>query len=334
MIAASGRLDGDAPNSLRAFEPLFRGLRSAKAIKALEQIRRFARHSDVPILIEGETGTGKTLLARYLHAMSPRSRGPFEHVDIGTLDDTLASSELFGHIAGAFTDARRNRAGCFVSAKDGTIFLDEIGKASLAVQQKLLHAVEYGEVRPLGADRKVRVNARVVTASNRPLSSLVEENRFLPDLHARLEAFRVYLPPLRQRRADIPLLVQCYVASHAPGCGYGNSLPAVAPELMQALTQAPWPYNLRQLSSTVHCLLFEAEGACELTLIHCRENLQYLRGFARRDTSLALDDIERAIADADHNISLAASRLGLDRSTLYRRRARLRAHDEKGGASQ
>ncbi len=191
--APSDSLDRDPLRvTLHSFAPLFRDLRSAKAIKALEQTRRFASHSDVPILIEGETGTGKTLLARYMHAISPRSDGPFEHVDIGTLDDTLASSELFGHIAGAFTDARRNRAGCFVSAKDGTIFLDEIGKASLAVQQKLLHAVEYGEVRPLGADRKVRVNARVVTASNRPLASLVEENRFLPDLHARLEAFRVY----------------------------------------------------------------------------------------------------------------------------------------------
>jgi DNA-binding NtrC family response regulator len=303
-------------------------VRSAAYVRALEQLERFARDRDVPILIEGETGTGKTTIARHLHQKSPRAAGPFDYVVLSALDDALANSELFGHVTGAFTDARSNRVGHFASAHGGTLFLDEIGKASAVVQRKLLHAIEYGEVRPLGADRDMRVDVRIVAATNTPLDALVERDVFLPDLYARLDTFRVRLPALRERRADIPVLVEYYLAQHASSCGYDGVTPRVDDALMDALSNAEWPYNLRQLHSTVHRLLLEAEGALTITLAHCRDNLAYLCEHARRPAcALTLGEIEHAIADAGNNVSRAAKALGIDRTTLHRRRSLLRGRE-------
>jgi DNA-binding NtrC family response regulator len=294
-------------------------------LRALEQAERFARDRDVPILIEGETGTGKTMIARYLHARSPRAAAPYEYVLLSALDDALASSELFGHVTGAFTGARSNRAGHFASARGGTLFLDELGKASLAIQRRLLHAVEYGEIRPLGSDRDMRIDVRVIAATNTSLEECIARGEFFPDLAARLETFRVRLPALRERRADIPVLVEYYIDQHAPSCGYDGVAPRVASALMDALVAAEWPYNLRQLHSTVHRLLLEAEGELVITLAHCRDNLAYLCDRSRRRAcALTLEEIETAIADAGNNVSRAAALLGMDRTTLHRRRALLR----------
>jgi DNA-binding NtrC family response regulator len=299
--------------------------RSAAYLRAVEQAERFARDRHAPILIEGETGTGKTLIARHIHQSSPRRSAPYQYVVLSTLDDALASSELFGHVPGAYTDARGSRAGQFASAHGGTLFLDEIGKASRVVQRKLLHAIEYGEIRPLGTDRDMRVDTRIVAATNIPLADCVARDEFLPDLHARLGTFRIRLPPLRERRADIPVLVDHYVAQHAPSCGYDAALPRVDGELMDALTRADWPHNLRQLHSTVHRLVVEADGALVITLAHCRDELSYLCGDCRRTGALTLDELEDAIAQAGNNMSRAAKALGVDRTTLYRKLGVLRS---------
>jgi len=290
--------------------------RSRAYRNALERIERFARDRTATILIEGESGTGKTRVARHLHQRSPRASGPFHSVVLSTLDDSLASSELFGHVTGAFTDARRNRAGHFVSANGGTLFLDEIGKASRAVQQKLLHAAEYGEIRAVGSDRDIRVDVRIVLASNISLDDLVEQGEFLPDLFARVATFRVVLPPLRERRVDIPLLVEEYVAKHAPQCGYADP-PSVDPALMRALQSASWPYNLRQLDATVHRILVDADGAAAIALDHCTDDLSYLREVAGVGAALDADRVDSAIARAG-SIAGAARLLGVDRTTVHR----------------
>lgn len=299
---------------------VFLKFKSASYLRALRQIERYAR-AGVSILLEGESGSGKTRLAQYVHEISSRAAGPFEVVDLGALDDGVASSELFGHTAGAFTDARRSRAGLFATASGGILFLDEIGKASLAVQRKLLRAIESGEIRPVGADRSIRVDTRIIAASNVELARLVDEGTFLSDLLARLEVFRVILPPLRDRRADIPLLVEHYVELHARECGY-DVLPSVGADLMEALQHAPWPNNLRQLDATIHRILIDADHASRLTLDLCGENTMALaQSTPQAPIELTPESIDRAVEIAG-SVTGAARLLGRHRSTIYRQRQR------------
>jgi DNA-binding NtrC family response regulator len=295
--------------------------RSSAYQATLGRLARFARDDTAPILLQGESGTGKTALARQIHLLSPRARGPFQHIVLSTLDDGVASSELFGHVAGAFTDARRPRAGHFASASGGTLFLDEIGKASRPIQAKLLHALEYGEIRPVGSDRDMRVNVRIIAATNIDLMDLVEDGEFLPDLHARLATFRIVLPPLRERRADIPFLVQESLHRHARATGYDETPPQIEDALMRALQRAPWTNNLRELDATIHRLLIEAEGAPRITLGHCRDELTRLATGGRDSATLTSEQIEEAVARSG-SLSGAARLLGVDRKTLRGMRQR------------
>jgi DNA-binding NtrC family response regulator len=298
--------------------------RSSAFQRVRAQIERLARNPTVPILLEGEAGTGKTLIARWIHEVSPRAGGNFCAVLLAGLDDALAGSELFGHVAGAFTDARASRTGQFASASGGTLLLDEIGKASRLVQQKLLYAVEHREIRPIGSDRSMHVDTRIVAATNVPLRQLVDEGTFLPDLNARLDVFRVTLPPLRERRADIPTLVMDSLEHHAGECGY-VSVPTVDAELMHALQRAPWPNNLRELDSAMRRLLIEAELAPVLTLAHCPDALSHLR--SAESPPLTRELVLEAISKHG-GVSAAARALNVDRTTIHRR---LRAMDADPG---
>jgi DNA-binding NtrC family response regulator len=296
------------------------GFRSSSFLAALHQLERFARDDTATILIEGASGTGKTRLARRVHRLSPRNRGPFCQITLSAIDDGLASSELFGHVAGAFTDARTTRAGLFVSAAGGTLFLDEIGKSSRAVQHRLLHVIEYGELRPVGSDRDIRVDVRLVVAANEPLGALSDTGIFLPDLFARLSVFCVRLPTLSERRADIPILVERYLRAHARRLGVPK--PTVAPELMHAFQRAPWPNNLRQLDATIHRLLIESEGESVLTPALCVGSLSSLRPAGlRHQGSVSKSAVEAAVAKAG-TVSGAAELLGVHRTTLYRAKHR------------
>ena len=312
----------------RASEPPGMQRGSAAYNAVLSRIRRFARDDTAPILLQGESGTGKTRLARLIHELSPRAAGPFRHVILSAMDDGVAASELFGHVRGAFTDARQARIGQFASANGGTLFLDEIGKASPAVQARLLDVVESGRFSPLGSDRELCVNVRIVAATNIDLEELVERRQFLRDLRARLATFRIVVPPLRKRRADIPMLASECVARHAASAGYANGPPAIDPRLMAALRRARWPDNIRQLDATVHRLLLEADGAPIITLAHCLDDLAFLVTRGVDGAGLTLEQIDRAVATGG-GLSGAGRLLGMNRKTLRMKREKLR-----GGASQ
>jgi len=289
---------------------------SASFRRVTETLSRFARDPYVPVLLEGESGTGKTAVARYIHEHSRRRSHPFQAITLSAVDDSLCSSELFGHVSGAFTDARRTRDGLFASADRGTVFLDEIGKASLTVQQRLLNVIEHGAFRPVGTDEERHVDVRVIAASNVSLEKLSQDGLFLPDLYARLQVFRIVLPPLRERRADIPLLVERFVRHFAERSGLPNP-PKVEQSLMDALCTARWPNNVRQLAATIQRMLVESDRADTLGLRHCVGDLEYLRT-SHPETPLTMQAIRDAILAAD-GISGAARLLGVDRRTIQRR---------------
>jgi len=292
--------------------------RSVAYREAMRLAEIYAQDRTATLLIEGEAGTGKTLLARRLHEMSPRRDSLYLECDLGALDDTLASDDLFGHVAGAFTGATKTRDGFFVSARGGTVFLDEIAKSPLHVQQKLLRVIENRIVTPLGSDRSLIVDVRVIAATNVPLDQLVVKERFLPDLYARLKMFHIRLPPLRNRAGDIPSLVAAAVDRRARDCGY-ETAPTVEPALMTALSGAEWPDNLRGLDGAVHRLLLEAGGAPELTLDMCSADLAAIIGLVRpRKAPLQLEDVENALETTNGKILPAARLLGVSRWTVDR----------------
>jgi PAS domain S-box-containing protein len=205
--------------------------------------------SDVPVLIEGPSGTGKELVARALHTLSPRHDRPFILVNCAALPDTLLESELFGHVRGAFTDARRDKPGRFALADKGTIFLDEIGDVSAAFQTKLLRVLQEGEVTPLGATRPIRVNVRVVTATNRDLKTMVANGTFREDLYYRIRVVPITLPPLRERRTDIPVLVEHFLRKLAAKTG--KPIREVTPAAMEVLYDHEYPGNVRELENAL-----------------------------------------------------------------------------------
>jgi DNA-binding NtrC family response regulator len=210
------------------------------------------------VLVEGESGTGKELVARAIHHLSPRRNRPFIAVNIGALPETLLESELFGHEKGAFTGAAERRLGRFELANGGTLFLDEIGEAPLTTQVKLLRALEQREVMRLGGTAPIKVDVRVVAATNRPLRELIEAGEFRPDLYYRLNVLSMYLPPLRERRDDITLLVRQFVTEFSTL--HERPFHGISAEAMQILTDYPWPGNVRELRNLVESMVVLSPG--------------------------------------------------------------------------
>lgn len=231
---------------------------SAKIREVCRRIGSLAK-SDVTVLIQGESGTGKEIVANAVHAHSRRCRGPIVKVNCAALSETLLESELFGHVKGAFTGAIRDRHGRFKQADRGTLFLDEIGSMSLTGQAKLLRALQEQEFEPVGSSVSVRVDARVIAATNTDLVSAVRAGTFREDLYYRLNVFPIRLPPLRERPEDIPLLTAHFLRHYASALGKG--VPALAPATSRLLAEYPWPGNVRELQNAVEHAVIIADSA-------------------------------------------------------------------------
>ena len=218
-------------------------------LEKLKQTIRTVASTASTVLVYGESGTGKELVARAVHVCSPRAAEPFVSVNCGAFPETLLESELFGYVKGAFTGANQNKRGLFEVADGGTIFLDEISEMSLAMQVKLLRVLQERSVRPVGGTSEIAVDVRVITATNRDLDRQVSENTFREDLYYRLNVIPIHVPPLRERREDVPLLVNHFLKKYAPGAA--KSIARVNQESLNALCGYDWPGNVRQLENTI-----------------------------------------------------------------------------------
>ncbi len=282
--------------------------------------------SETTILIEGESGSGKELLAKAIHNLSDRSDEPLVTVNCGAIPDTLLESELFGYKAGAFTDARQDKPGRFSLARGGTIFLDEIGDVTPALQVRLLRVLQERTIEPLGATGPEHVDVRVVAATNRDLKGLVEKGEFREDLYYRIQVFKLWLPPLRERKEDIPILAEHFVDRFNKL--KGKDLPGLSRDALTAFMEYDWPGNIREMENAVeHAFILCRGGLIEPR--HLPEPLR--RVLSAGDvfpSSGTLAEMEaRAIGEAlarNKGKKLAtAQELGIDKTTLWRKMKRL-----------
>ncbi len=277
--------------------------------------------SESTVLIEGESGTGKELLARAIHSLSPRAGGPLVTVNCGALPDTLLESELFGHKAGAFTDAKKDRPGRFALAEGGTIFLDEIGDVSPAMQARLLRVLQERIYEPLGGTESVKADLRVIAATNRDLKRLVDEGRFRQDLYYRVNVVQLEIPPLRERKEDIPLLVDHFIARFNGIQGKGIS--GVSDDVLACLMAHSFPGNVRELENIIeHAFVLCRGGVIETR--HLPEPFRAPPGPKSSRGGKTLEEMEKvfilaALKRSGWRRGEAAKELGIHRSTLRRK---------------
>src|SRR5262245_57943627 len=300
---------------------------TSAAMQEVYRLVELAAPTPAPVLITGESGTGKELAARTLHELSPRAQGPFVAVNCAAIPETLLESEIFGHEKGAFTGALERRLGCFELAHQGTIFLDEIAEMHPATQAKFLRILEDGVVRRLGAKTEIRVDARVVAATNKDPVEAMRDERFREDLYYRLNVVTIALPPLRERRDDIPLLIQAFLEE--VGGKYDKPIKGVDEAAREALTARPWPGNVRELRNTLE----RAAIICDrdlITLAHLPPASTARPSAKEVDSTNAitfavgtnLDDAEKGLilktlASNGNNKTQAAQVLGISLKTLH-----------------
>jgi len=322
---------------------------SAKMKEIIAQIESVL-DTDVSILIHGESGTGKELVAKAIHYNSHRRNGPFVDINCAAIPDTLLESELFGHEKGAFTGATEKRQGKFEQADGGTLFLDEVGEMSLVTQAKILRVIQEKSFDPVGGRRRVQVDVRIIAATNKDLEAEVKAKNFREDLYYRIAVFPIYLPPLRERREDIPLLIFHFLSKYAQE--FGKKISSVSPKAMDALMAHPWKGNIRELENVIQRALILSRNSDRLELEVLPRDIQELVPGSSRsaaseedaailvpppsshqeaplaelepDRILPFDEVEKRVLQhalklTKGNVSQAAKELGIGRTTLYRK---------------
>jgi DNA-binding NtrC family response regulator len=304
-------------------KPGFGGLigTSARMQRVYRMIERVSQHS-YPVLILGESGTGKELVARSVHFQGPRKQRPFVPVDCSALAPTLIESELFGHVKGAFTGAQQNKAGLLEAADDGTLFLDEIGDLPVDMQAKLLRALQEREVKPVGSNERVPLRARVIAATNRDLDAAIRGGTFRQDLYFRLNVVQIKLPPLRERKSDIPLLVNSFLEKF---CEANQQTHTLNDDALRRLMAYDWPGNVRELENSIQRAIAMGSG----TVVQFNDlpsNLQYdaREQSAQEGDLVPLMVLERraifrALRETSGDKLAAARLLGIGKTTLYRK---------------
>ncbi len=309
----------EAENRLLRSEGLPAMIAESPVMRPVKELVARVGPSDANVLITGGHGTGKEVVARTLHALSPRASKPMVTVNMGGLAEGVIESELFGHVKGAFTDAKADRVGRFELAEGGTLFLDEIANMPMGQQARLLRVIESGEFERVGSSKTRRADVRFLSATNANLTEEVKAGRFREDLLFRLNTVEIPLPPLRDRREDIPILANYFLRQHATR--YQKPVRALDDAAMRALLASAWPGNIRELDHVVERAVLMAQGetvlASDLSLRPARESISRLEEMSLEDVERTL--IQKALERFTGNVSEAAKFLGLSRSGLYRR---------------
>ncbi len=285
--------------------------------------------TDSTVLIQGESGTGKEVVARYIHDLSTRAEGSFLSINCGALPESLLESELFGHVKGSFTGAVRDKLGLFAAAAKGSFFLDEIGETTPAIQVKLLRVLQQREVIPVGGTEAVPIETRLIAATNRDLEEEMKRGGFRSDLFYRLNVFALHLPPLRQRRDDIPLLIDAFLGRGAEQSG--GLMKRLSADALEAMMEYNWPGNVRELENALERAAILSKGELiDISVLPQRVTERRAEALITDRTPTSnptLDVVERAyilwvLQSEGGNKSRAAERLGIDPSTLYRKLSR------------
>ncbi len=320
--SAEGRNKADHTISANAIKHRYPSIftRSDSMMRVIETIKTVAP-TDANVLVMGENGTGKELVAWSLHCESLRNNNSFVHVDLGAISETLFEAELFGHARGAFTDAKEDRTGRFEAASGGTLFLDEIGNLSMPMQAKILTAVQNREIIKIGTNQTINVNVRLITATNKPLYEMAESFEFRQDLLYRINTVEIILPPLRERKEDIGLLTDYYRKQFSEQ--YGKQGISITKDALEMMEKYHWPGNIRELAHTIErAVILNKSGTLKPEDFILKIKPQLIPAMA--EPIVKVEDYERkAIANAlsknSGNLSRAANDLGMARTTLYRK---------------
>ncbi len=312
-------------NSREAFQQL---IGKSPVMQEVFRRLRLAAQSDVTVLLTGESGTGKELAARAVHALSARKDKPFFAINCSAIPETLLESELFGHVKGAFTGAIRDKIGVFQAADGGTLFLDEIGDTNPLLQLKLLRVLQESEVKRVGDDHAIKVDVRLITATNRDLQTLMAEGTLREDFYYRIHVFEITLPPLRERRVDIPLLVNTFMEENTKT--FKRDVNEIAQDALHRLQEYGWPGNVRELKNAIEHAFVTVADNC-ITIWDLPQEVQRLSSKAglSSTTSSSLDPAEeagilKAMEEANGNKTKAAKLLGISRVTLWKKLKQLK----------